>query len=50
LASLSDVFGDTLETLYIADLSNNKIRLLTASTGIIDVVAGGGTAGNLIIW
>jgi len=33
--------------LYIADGSNNRVRMIAAKTGIISTVAGGGTAGNL---
>jgi sugar lactone lactonase YvrE len=36
---------DTSGNLYIADSVNNRIRKVTASTGIITTVAGNGTAG-----
>ena len=36
---------DSAGNLYIADTQNNRIRELTASTGIISTVAGNGTAG-----
>jgi trimeric autotransporter adhesin len=36
---------DALGNLYIADAYNNRIRMVTKSTGIITTVAGTGTAG-----
>jgi trimeric autotransporter adhesin len=36
---------DALGNLYIADTYNNRIRMVTKSTGIITTVAGTGTAG-----
>jgi sugar lactone lactonase YvrE len=36
---------DSANNIYIADSSNNRIRKVTASTGIIVTVAGTGTAG-----
>jgi len=45
LSSPSDVAVDSLGNLYIADLNNNRIRKVNASTGIITTVAGNGTSG-----
>jgi sugar lactone lactonase YvrE len=36
---------DGAGNLYIADQSNNRVRMVTASTGLISTVAGNGTAG-----
>jgi trimeric autotransporter adhesin len=47
-ASLYNFYGVTVDAsgnIYIADSSNNRIRLVTKSTGIITTVAGDGTAG-----
>ena len=41
----SGVTVDAVGNLYIADLGNNMIRKVAASTGIITTVAGNGTAG-----
>jgi len=40
-----DVAVDSAGNLYIADASNNRIRLVVASTGIIITVAGNGAPG-----
>ena len=32
--------------VYIADVVNNRIRLITASTGIITTIVGSGTSGS----
>ncbi len=47
-AELSGPYGmavDSFGNLYIADTSNNRIRKVTVSTGIISTVAGNGTTG-----
>jgi len=36
---------DSAGNLYISDATNNRIRKVTASAGIISTVAGDGTAG-----
>jgi hypothetical protein len=36
---------DSSDNVYIADTCNNRIREVTASTGIINTIAGNGTAG-----
>ena len=36
---------DTFGNLYIADIFDNRIRLITKSTGIITTIAGNGTSG-----
>jgi uncharacterized protein (TIGR03437 family) len=43
----ASLWVDSKGNLYIADQLNNRIRLLTASTGIITTVVGNGTAGFL---
>jgi len=40
------VAADSSGNLYIVDADNNRIRKVTASTGIITTVAGNGTAGS----
>lgn len=45
LCSPSGVVVDAAGNFYIADTCNNRIRKVTASTGIISTVAGNGTAG-----
>lgn len=37
---------DASDNLYITDASNNRIRKVTASTGVISTIAGTGTAGS----
>lgn len=47
-AELNYPWGVTVDAsgnIYIADTSNNRIRKVTASTGVISTVAGNGTAG-----
>jgi trimeric autotransporter adhesin len=48
-ASLRRPYGavvDASGNIYIADTFNNRIRIVTASTGIITTVAGNGTSGD----
>jgi sugar lactone lactonase YvrE len=40
-----DLTIDTSNNIYIADVSNNRIRKITAATGIINTIAGTGTPG-----
>src|ERR1039457_5046111 len=40
-----DVAVDATGNIYIADTQNNRIRKVTATTGIITTVVGNGTAG-----
>jgi uncharacterized repeat protein (TIGR03803 family) len=45
IAYPSDVAVDASGNIYITDQSSHRIRMVTASTGIITTVAGNGTAG-----
>ena len=45
LNSPDGVWVDTVGNLYIADTFNNRIRMITASTGVISTVAGNGATG-----
>lgn len=45
LSNPTGVAVDTIGNIYIADSANNRIRMVTASTGVITTVAGNGTAG-----
>ena len=46
LFSPSGVAVDAAGNIYIADLGNDLVRKVTASTGVISTVAGNGTSGN----
>ena len=46
-AGIAGVAVDASGNVYISDGTNNKIRVVTASTGIISTYAGTGTAGAL---
>ena len=41
----TDVFLDTAQNIYIADALNNRVRKISATTGIISTIAGTGVAG-----
>jgi len=45
LSGPAGVAVDSLKNVYIADTNNNRIRKVTASTGVITTIAGNGTAG-----
>lgn len=45
LNSPSRIATDSSANIYIADTNNNRVRKVTASTGVITTVAGNGTAG-----
>jgi sugar lactone lactonase YvrE len=45
LNSPDGVWVDTVGNVYIADTFNNRIRMITASTGVISTVAGNGATG-----
>jgi sugar lactone lactonase YvrE len=40
-----DIAVDSAGNIYISDLNNNRVRKVTASTGVISTVAGNGTKG-----
>ncbi len=44
LSQPGDVSVDSAGNVYIADMGNNRIRKITAGTGIINTIAGTGTA------
>jgi len=46
LSAPKAVAVDSSGNLYIADMSNNRIRMVTASTGDISTIAGDGVAGS----
>jgi YVTN family beta-propeller protein len=45
LGGPAGVFTDSSNNIYIADTANNRVREVNASTGIIQTIAGTGTAG-----
>jgi hypothetical protein len=45
LNSPGGVWVDTVDNIYIADTFNNRVRMITASTGVISTVAGSGATG-----
>ncbi len=46
LSSPEGIYVDVLGNLWISDSGNGRIRMVSASTGIIQTVAGGGTGGE----
>ena len=46
LSAPAGIAIDSVQNIYIADTGDNRIRLVTASTGVISTVAGTGTAGS----
>ncbi|MFY9979932.1 MAG: choice-of-anchor D domain-containing protein [Candidatus Sulfotelmatobacter sp.] len=46
LANPYNVAEDSFGNVYIADTANNRIRMVTATTGVISTVAGTGIAGH----
>ena len=44
ISAITDVLKDGLNNTYIADYGNNRIRMVSAQTGLISTVAGGGTS------
>ena len=42
----NQAWADPAGNIYIADTSNNRIRKVTAATGLISTIAGNGTAGT----
>ena len=45
IVETTSIATDTIGDIYIADIAGERIRMVTASTGIISTVAGTGTAG-----
>lgn len=56
LAGPSSIAVDNSENLYIVDLNNQRVRKVTAATGIIQTIAGGGSfwddpvAAHIVLW